>query len=298
MRFDPNYVSILTQAIGTSSAAEQKLTNELSSGLRVSKLSDDAVASSSNVLLSSSISRLDAFVASSSRAQSLLQTTDATLGEVVTQITSAVTLSVSASNGTLTSANLAAIGKQVADIRDNVLSLANTSYLGTYLFSGSVGSTRPFALDTSTMPSTTTYAGDEVVRNEQTPDGQQVPINVTGKSVFDAPGASLLGTLNQLVTDLASGDQTAVATDSSGLTAALGVVSQQRSTIGGSLARLAATTGYASGQQTLFTAAQSSLLSADPAEVATNLKTAEVQHQALLGVVSTVDKENLFDYMH
>ena len=47
----------------------------------------------------------------------------------------------------------------------------------------------------------------------------------------------------------------------------------------------------------MFEAQQSSLLSADTAQVATSLEAAEVQHQALLGVVSTVGKQNLFDYL-
>ena len=296
MRFDPNYVSLLSQAIGTSSAAEQKLTNELSSGLRVSKLSDDPVAASSNVLLAGSISGIDAFVKSSTSEQSLLQVTDSALGDVVTQVTQAITLATSAGSGTLNASNLQSIAKQVSDIRDSVVAAGNTSYLGSYVFSGSAGASKPFSLDASTDPATVSYSGDSVVRTIATPDGQQVRVNVPGDQVFTSSG--LLGTLNQLVTDLNGGNTSAVETDSSNLTAALGVVSTQRSTIGSSLSRLTTESTYASSQETIFEAQQSSLLSADTAQVATSLSTAEVQHQALLGVVSTVGKENLFSYIN
>ena len=295
--YDPNYGTVLTRALANSGAAEQKLSNELSSGLKVNTLSDDPVAASSNVLLSQSLSQIDAFVTSSSTNQSLLQVSDSALGEVVSQVTSAISLAVSAGNGTLNAADLGSIGKQVSDIRDNVVSLANTTYLGNYVFSGSAGSTKPFELDSSTDPATVTYKGDQVTRSTATPEGQNVALNVPGSSVFTASGGSLLGTLNDLVSNLNAGNTAAVTADSSALSSALGVVSVQRSAIDSSLSRLNTTTGYANSQQALLESQQSSLLSADTAQVATGLQAAEVQNQALLGVASSYNKTNLFDYL-
>ena len=295
--YDPNYRNILSQSLANSGAAEQKLTNELSSGLRVNTLSDDPVAASENVLLTSSLSRIDAFVTSAGTDQSLLQVTDSTLGEVVSQVTSAISLAVSAGNGTLNGSDLGAIGKQVSQIRDNVLSLANTSYLGSYVFSGSAGDTKPFTLDSSSDPATVSYNGDQVTRSVVTPDGQSLSLNVPGSSVFTADGKDLLGTLNQLVSDLGAGNTAAVQSDGATLSAALGAVSVQRSAVDSSLSRLNTTTGYANSQAALFTAQQSSLLAADTAQVATGLQSAEIQNQALLGVASSYGKTNLFDYL-
>ena len=295
--YDPKYGTVLSQALANSGAATQKLTNELSSGLRVNTLSDDPVAASTNVLLSSSLSQIDAFVASSGTDQSLLQVSDSALGEVVSAVTSAISLAVGAGNGTLNASDLASIGQQVGQIRDHVVSLANTTYLGNYVFSGSAGSTKPFSLDTSIDPATVTYNGDQVTRSTVTPDGQSVPLNVAGSSVFTASGGDLLGTLNQLVSDLKSGSTAGVTADTAALSSALGVVSVQRSSIDSSLSRLNTTTGYASTQQALFEAQQSSLLSANTAQVATGLQSAEVQNQALLGVASSYNKTNLFDYL-
>ena len=42
---------------------------------------------------------------------------------------------------------------------------------------------------------------------------------------------------------------------------------------------------------------QSSLVSADPATVATDLQSAETQHEALLNLVATLNKGSLFDYL-
>ena len=295
--FDPNYIHNLSQAITAGSASEQKLTAELASGLRVSSLSDDPVAVAANTQLASSIAHIDAFVQSAGKEQSLLQVTDSTLGEVVRQVTSALSLAVSASNGTLNAANRSAIAQQVSDLRDSVVSLANTSYQGKYLFSGSQGNTQPFSQTTAVTPALATYHGDAVITSITTPEGLKVQTNLPGSAVFQTPGADLLGSLNQLVADISSGSSTSIATDTAAVTAALQNVSTQRSVLGSSLNRLNSNSNYAQTQKATLQAQQSSLLSADTAQVATDLKSAEVQRQALLSVVAAVQQNNLFNYL-
>lgn len=297
MMFDPNYIHNLSQAITAGSASEQKLTAELASGLRVSSLSDDPVAVAANTQLASSIAHIDAFVQSAGKEQSLLQVTDSTLGEVVRQVTSALSLAVSASNGTLNAANRSAIAQQVSDLRDSVVSLANTSYQGKYLFGGSQGNTQPFSQTAAVTPALATYHGDAIITNITTPEGLKVQTNLPGSAVFQASGADLLGSLNQLVADISSGSSTSIATDTAAVTAALQNVSTQRSVLGSSLNRLNSNSNYAQTQKATLQAQQSSLLSADTAQVATDLKSAEVQRQALLSVVAAVQQNNLFNYL-
>jgi len=302
--FDPNYLQGLATAINQSSATEQTLTTELSSGLRVTQLSDDPVAAANNVGLSSSISQLDSFVQSSTAEQSLIQVADNALGEVVSQTSSAISLAVSTGNGTMSAENFAAVQTQVSSLRDSILALGNTSYQGQYVFAGSQGSTTPFTLNTATNPATATYNGDSVTNTMQTPDGQSVAINVPGSSVFTSSSGNLLSALNQLVSDLSAaaagtGSTASIQADSSALTQALGVVSTQRAGLDSSLSRLTTSSTYSSTQVATYEAQQSTLLAADPASVATDLKAAEVQQQALLGVTSALEgAQDLFNYIH
>ena len=69
---------------------------------------------------------------------------------MVTQLTTALSLTVEGSNGTLNAANVASVATQLSGVRDQVLSLANASYQGQYLISGSQGSLQPFTLNTAT----------------------------------------------------------------------------------------------------------------------------------------------------
>lgn len=297
MRVDPNYVTNLAAAVGQSSSSEASLTNELSSGLRVSSLQDDPVAVAQSTLMNSAVATDDRYVQTASGETSRLQVADTTLGEVVTQLTSALSLAVQGSNGTLNAANLATVAQQLSGIRDQVLSLANTSYLGQYLFSGSQGSVQPFTLDTSTTPATTTYNGDANLQSIETPSGQKIQVNLPGSSVFGGASGTFAA-LNQLIADFSGGAPIATITaDTSALTAALGQVSNQRSMLDSSLSRVQSTSVYVQTQEAQLKVQQSGLVSADMVSVATQLSSAETQHQALLSVMSAVQKNNLFDYL-
>jgi flagellar hook-associated protein 3 FlgL len=298
MRVDPNYISNLAAALNQSTSQEVTLTSELSSGLRVASLQDGPVAVAQSTLLGSSIAKDDTFVQTASSQSSRMQVTDSTLGEVVTQITSALSTAVSGNNGTLNATNLASIAQTLSGIRDQVLSLANTSYQGQYLFGGSQGSAPPFTLDTSTTPPTATYNGDASVQYVETPSGQKIQVNLPGSAVFGAAGSGVLGALNQLISDFSSGATTAALTAHTGaLTTALGQLSSQRSTLDSALSRLQATSTYVQTEESQLKVAQSNLVSADPVAVATQLSQAEIQHQALLSVINALGSSNLFSLM-
>jgi flagellar hook-associated protein 3 FlgL len=298
MRVDPNYISNLAAALNQSTGQENTLTSELSSGLRVASLSDGPVAVAQSTLLGSSIAKDDTFVQTASNESSRMQVTDSTLGEVVTQITSALSTAVGGNNGTLNASDLASVAQALSGIRDQVLSLANTSYQGQYLFGGSQGSAPPFTLDTTTNPATAVYNGDSSVQFIQTPSGQQIQVNLPGSAVFGAAGSGVLGALNQLISDFSGGATTAALTaDTGALTTALGELSSQRSTLDSALSRLQSSSTYIQTEESQLKVAQSNLVSADPAAVATQLSTAETQHQALLSVINALGSSNLFSLM-
>lgn len=299
MRVDPHYVNGLVESLNRSTLAEQKLAAELSSGLRVSSVSDDPVAAGQASLLSSGISRDDSFVQTATSTQSLMQVTDSTLGSVVTQLTSALSLTVAGNSGTKNAADLTTVSQQLAGIRDQVVALANTSYQGVYLFSGSKGDVQPFTVDSSTSPAITTYHGDSQPGSVTTASGQRIQTGLSGTTVFSVPGADVMAALNNLIADFATGTPSATAaTDIGLLQTAFGNVIQQRSILDNSLSRLNSASSYAQTDATNRTAALSAFVAANPATVATQLSSAETQTQALMSVISVVEKQSLFDYIN
>jgi flagellar hook-associated protein 3 FlgL len=296
MQVDPFFVTNLVSSLDQTQASEQSLTQEMSSGVRVTSLSQDPLASGENVLLLSQMQRDDSFTQSSSLVQGQLQVADSALGSVVSQLTSAISAATGANNGTMNASDLKSVSNQIAGIRDEVLALANTSYQGQYIFAGGKTSTSPFSLSSSTSPATTTYNGDEDINSLETPNGQSIQLNVPGNQIFDAAGGnSVLAALNNLVADYASGTASSSAVaDTVALGTALNYVSQQRVVIDNSITRLTAATDSVSSEKTQLTATQTNLMQADVAQVSTQLSLAETQQTALEDIIAQLGSNNLF----
>jgi flagellar hook-associated protein 3 FlgL len=251
-----------------------------------------------STLLSAAISHDDSYVQAATSAQSRLQVTDSALGEVVSQLTSALSVAIEGANGTANTNDRLAVSAQLSSIRDQVLSLANTQYLGQYVFGGSVGSSAPFAQNSATTPPTVTYNGDAALQYTTTETGQKIQTNLPGNAVFTAPGTSVLGTLNQIVYDFANGASAATLQGDTGLlSSALSDVVSQRSVIDNSLAQLQSTSTYAETNSTQLQAAQSALISVNTAAVATQLSATETQSQALMSTIAALEKNSLFQYV-
>jgi flagellar hook-associated protein 3 FlgL len=299
MRFDPLYIGNAVSALDQASALEQQVTNEMSSGRRVNSLGDDPVAVGENVLLSSQLSLDDSFSQTESSTVGMLQVADSALGGVVSQLNDAISKATAANNGTLNASDLQAITTQLTGIRDEVLSLANTTYMGRYIFSGSQGGTAPYTLNTGT-PDTVTYNGDKIVSTITTPNGQQIQVNVPGSQIFGDPtatpvdpAANVLQALNQLISDYSSGTPSSTAAaDTTTLSAALSHVSQQRVGLDNSITQLQSALSYTQTQGTQIAAAQTNLLQTDMAQASTQLSMAETQQTALTQVVNILEKNN------
>ncbi len=300
MRVDPLYVPNLVGSLDAVSATEQVLSQELSSGSRVASLSDDPGAAADNVVLTAQLAQDDTFTQTAATTESRLQVGDSTLGSVVSQLNSAITLATEANNGTLSASDVKGISDQIAGIRDEVLSLANTTYLGTYLFSGSQGATAPFSLNNSVTPAVVTYNGDAKTTSLDTPNGQSIQLNVPGNQIFSTgvAGTDIFQTLNNLIADFASGTPSAGAiADTDSLDSSLNHVSDQRVLLDNSITALQGAASYTQSESAQLQSAQTTLLEADYGKVSTQLSSAETQQTALYDVIATLEKGSLFNYI-
>jgi flagellar hook-associated protein 3 FlgL len=289
MRVDPNYLTNLAGSLDQAQANEQQLTQELSSGVRVTSLGVDPLASGENVLLLNQIDQDTSFTSNASLVTGQLQVADSALGSVVTQLTQAISLATSANNGTLDASDVQSVGNQISGVLGEVETLANTSYQGQYIFAGGQTSTAPFTTSNATTPAVTTYNGDNNVNYLEMPNGQKIQLNVPGSQIFQGAGASnVFAALNNLVADYSSGavnTQEAI-NDTEALSTALNYVSQQRVTVDNSITQLTAASEATTNEQTQLTGAQTNLMQADVGTVSTQLSLAETQQTALEDVIA------------
>jgi flagellar hook-associated protein 3 FlgL len=291
MQISASYLTGLTNSLNEINLNQQSLTNELSSGVRVNSLSDDPSAAGENVSLSAQLAQDVNYQQASNSVTSLLQVKDSALGSVISQLTQAISVATQGVGGTENTGDTSTVVTRLSGIRDEVLSLANTTYQGNYLFSGSLGNTQPFLLDSSTNPATTSYAGDSIASTLGAPDGSSVQIGTPGNVIFSASGTNVLGTLNQLISDFTNGNTAGATAATDSLTGLVTYVAQQRSGVDNSISRIATEQGNLQSQSTQLTVQQTTLMQANTAQVATSLSASETQLSALEDAIAAIEKQ-------
>ncbi len=298
MNVSPNYLEQLTAALSRNTAQQQALASQISSGIRLTGIGDGPVAAAQNVQISAQIAADSTFTQTAATTTARMQVIDSTLGSVVDQINQAISVATAGNNGTSNASDRTSVAAELSSIRDEILGLANTSYSGTYLFSGSQNRSAPFALDTPTSPTSVTYSGDSLVNYVNTPGGQSIATNLPGDQIFTAASGDLLGTLNALIQGFSIGDTSTTLALTSQLGTALSQVSTQRASLDGAMNRLQSASSYASREQTQLVANQTNLLQADLPTLATQLSANTTQQSALESVIVTIEKQGtLFDRM-
>jgi flagellar hook-associated protein 3 FlgL len=298
MNVNPNYIQQLTAALSRTTGQQQALASQISSGERLTGIGDDPVAAAQNVQLSAQIAADSTFTQTASTTTARMQVVDSTLGSVVDQINEAISVATAGNNGTNNASDRSSVAAELSSIRDEILGLANTSYSGTYLFSGSQNGSAPFVLDNTTSPASVTYSGDNLVNYVNTPGGQSIATNLPGNQVFSGAGGDLLGTLNALIKGFSTGDTVTTTALTSQLGTALSQVSTQRASLDGAMNRLQSASSYASREQTQLVSNQTNLLQADLPTLATQLSANTTQQSALESVIVAIEHQGtLFDRM-
>jgi flagellar hook-associated protein 3 FlgL len=179
-------------------------TQELASSRSVNQLSDNPAAAAALVGNHNQSSQDDQFLQNVSSLQTRLQVGDSTLSNVVAVLTRAISIGTEGANGTLSAADRQAIAGEVQGLTAQLLSLANTTYQGTYLFAGTAVTTQPFTLNTAT--NTVSYNGNANTTSVPLSNGNSITGNVPGSQLFLNGAGSAFGALQNLVTALNSGN--------------------------------------------------------------------------------------------
>jgi len=161
----------------------EALQAQMASGQRVSKSSDDPVAASRLRDLSRADDISTANVANANRAMSDLSLADAAIQEITINLAQVKELAVQAATGTLSATQRASIGEQIANIRGNIITLANSKdSAGHPLFGGEMPGGLAYTLDSSGAP---VYSGTASAGELSLGDGQSVTRGVTGPEFFN-----------------------------------------------------------------------------------------------------------------
>lgn len=268
----------------------------VSSGKRMSKISDDPTAAATSVAERSNISQIDRYARTADSVGGRLGVVDAVLSDVVEKLTAARTLAMSAQGTSKTAGEREAAVQNLRAVRDALLDNMNTKYLGSYIFGGAAVTTRPYAVPGG--GTFAAYGGDNNAVQVDVGDERAVTIAFDGEAITrGGDPQDLFETLDGLIAAVAAGDHAGITTGITALqqvfdraTAAQSRVGNDMQLIGAQKMRL---------QQMKHAGAErlAALEDLNMAEAITEMTHADAAYRASLGAVGAVSRVSLLDYL-
>jgi flagellar hook-associated protein 3 FlgL len=294
MRVDPNTLPDLLSALDQTQQQINIDLEQISSGQSVNVPSDDPAAAASLVQNASQTSAVDQFLRSIGGIQGEAQNADSAVSSVITALQRAISLGVEGASSTLNPSDRAAIATEVQGIQSQLLSLANLSYQGSYVFAGTATQTAPYVLDAAS-PSGVQYVGNAGTNSVTLGNQFTLQTNLPGSQLFSAPGSDMFQAVQDLITGLQTG--TGIAAAVGEISTAYNYIDTQRVFYGNTENQLSSQQTYLNSETVQLAQQQNTLGGTDLAAAISNLTTAETSQQATLEAIGSTGHTDLFDYL-
>ena len=151
--------------------------SQISTGSKIQNSFEDSGVYVDTMRLNYEVSTLEQVKKVSSKAQTFANNTDATMNQFNDTLVKFKSKLIQAANATNSQTSLSAIANDLQAMRDHMVSIANTSINGQFLFSGSALNVKPINRDG-------TYNGNGDNLNASIGSDVKLPYNIDGKSLF------------------------------------------------------------------------------------------------------------------
>lgn len=281
-------------AINTAAEQLAALQDQLATGRAQRVPSDDPAAAARAIVEHAELSTIAAYTQATDAVSARQSAADSIMSDMIDKITAALTAATSASGTTATPAVRDAAAASLQALREALAGDINSTFQGSYLFSGSKTDQAAYVL----VGSTWTYQGDNTAVEASIDNNRQVNQTWDGQSIFQGSAPEdVLTVLDHMATAVQAGDNTAIAAGIAALQDAfkrtttaqsrLGVDEQSVADAQSRLAdfRLATDTRRAKDEDV------------NMADAAARLSQAQVAYRAAIGAVSITNQVSLIDYL-
>ncbi len=274
-----------------SMARLSRTQEQLSTGRVINRPSDDPVGTTSAMRLRSSLAQVAQHQNNAEDGAGWLAMADTTLTGSTELVRRAKELAIQGGNGSNGPQAMAALGKEVAQLRDALLAAANTTYLGRPIFGGvTSGAT---AYDASGTYVGTSGAG--VMRTVAT--GSRIRVDQDAQAAFGPATGDVFADLAKLSNDLTAGNVTGIRDGLTALDAGLERLTSALADVGTRANRLDRAIEAAKNTTITLTQNLTEIENVDLAAATVQLKMQEVGYQAALGATSRVIQPSLLDFL-
>lgn len=277
------------QNLQQNMANMSKLQEQASSLKAINRPSDDPTAAAAALSVRAEARAVDQYSRNADNGNDWLTTLDSALAASTNIMNRVRDLIVQGGNGALSPAAKEAIAVELEGLRDDLLGLANTSYLGRTVFAGSADAgaafTSEYAFTGNAASSVTRRIGADTT----------VRVDADGGAVFGTGTDSVFSLIDTIASNLR--DDTPVGDRLGAVDDRLTVIIAERSDVGARQARMERAQGTLLAQSGSLESQRSGLEDIDLAQVIVDLKLQEVTYQSALAVTARVLQPTLMDFL-
>jgi flagellar hook-associated protein 3 FlgL len=257
--------------------------NQVSTGKRINRPSDDVGGTSRALALRSRLGADQQAVRNADDGLAWIGLTDTALQSVSDRLHRLRELAIRGANPT-GSTDALALAEEVAGLRDELVSIANTKHRGRGLVAGTAGGDA-----VTRVAGTWTYTGNAGTTTRRIDEDTSVTVNVTADDVFGfSTGDDLFSALDTLEARLLAGDSAAVSTSLDDLDRGLDRVLTGLARVGTTANRIEAARERIDEGIIDLRAQLSGIEDADMAAAVVELQMSQTAYQAVLQALGTV----------
>lgn len=266
---------------------------QLATGQKISKPSDNPVGVTYQMRYDTDLARSDVFLSNANTGYEILSTMDSLLQQSSDILKRVRTLALQASNGTYDAEQRKTIAAEVEQLKEQMVTIGNSTYNGKYLFNGQKTDQVPYTVDGAA--------------NEQTDSGQfylnvspavKVPVSITGEVVFGQAGTdNTFKALDDLINALQTNNVSGISASVDKIDAASDRLNISWSEIGARMNRFELMQNRIANEQVSLSEQRANVADVDYSEAIMDLKMKENVLQAALSTGARIMQTSLIDFM-
>ncbi|KGK90335.1 hypothetical protein DP73_06695 [Desulfosporosinus sp. HMP52] len=283
----------LLRNLETTQGKMSQIQNQMSSGYRITRPSDDPAGIQNALRMKSNISAVEQWKSNVDEALGYMDTTDGVLNDINLMLQRVRELAVQGSNGTLSETDRENSSIEIEQISEQLRMLANTKNGSKYIFSGT-------ATNKELITSDGTWQGNSEDVKFDVGNNLSLPISINGQTLFKTPLTGAPGvfeTLDALKAAFKTNDATAIGNSIEDIDGNVDNVLAHRANLGARTNRLTALQGQLDTTWYNLTQNLSDIQDADIAQTVIEFKNSENVYKAALSIGAQIIQPSLVDFM-
>lgn len=282
----------MLQNLSRSYTEMAKTQDQLATGKKIAKPSDDPVVATNGIRYRTNITNVEQYERNLNEVYNWMEASDSALDKANSVLHRIRELAVQTSNDTYDDAQRLQVAKEVRQLKEHIAEIGNTKVNNKYIFNGTSTDQKP--VDTNTTPTTVATNTSPVV--VEISKGVELQVNTDATRVFSP---QLFADIDQFIKDLETPGttNTDIGKSITSMESHLDNVLSERATQGARQNRVELVANRLSEQYVISNRILANNEDADIEKVITDLKIQESIHRAALSVGSRIIQPSLMDFL-